>query len=200
MQIFFDLDGTLVDISQKYYRVYADITIFFGGVPMPIGTYWRMKRAHTSVSQIAAKSLLPSHVSTRFIQECIRRIELHHYTSLDTLFPYTIATLKTLALHHHELHLISARKNSKHAHAQVERLGLVPVFISLAFGDTQQAIKPLIHPHTPFMIIGDTEEEIEIAKNLGGISVAVLSGIRNKKILSLYNPTYIATDIRGVPL
>ena len=44
-------------------------------------------------------------------------------------------------------------------------------------------------------IIGDTEMDILVGKNLEILSIAVLSGIRNKEKLDAYKPDYIIEDI-----
>jgi phosphoglycolate phosphatase-like HAD superfamily hydrolase len=65
--------------------------------------------------------------------------------------------------------------------------------------DKRIAIRPhLTGRKEQFVIVGDTEDEIKAARKLGGISIAVLSGVRNKKLLSSYEPAYIIKDIRQV--
>ena len=38
--LFFDLDGTLLDIRRRHYAVYAEILIEMGIRPLPDGAYW----------------------------------------------------------------------------------------------------------------------------------------------------------------
>ncbi len=54
MKLFFDLDGTLIDISEKYYRVYNDILTEAGFSTIGKKEYWDAKRHKVPEDQILA--------------------------------------------------------------------------------------------------------------------------------------------------
>ena len=59
MKYFFDLDGTILDISKRYYFIYYDIIKKFGGVPLPKCVYWDYKRNKTPDDVILKRSNIP---------------------------------------------------------------------------------------------------------------------------------------------
>ena len=51
--------------------------------------------------------------------------------------------------------------------------------------------------HFP-IVIGDTESDVMAAASLGYPSIAVCSGMREREILELQEPTYLVDDLGGV--
>jgi len=207
MNIFFDLDGTLIDISDKYYRAYKDLVKHYHGKPLPRSLFWRYKRSRVSTSDLLSKSALSAVSAEKFSDMFMEALESKKYCVLDRLFPFTIRCLSTLIKRNHTLHLVSARHNKKNALFQISAMGLTPFFTSIYVGKMHKnghvakriAIQPkLAGRKGPFAVVGDTKDEIEAARELGGISIVVLSGVRNKKLLSSYRPDYIIKDIRQV--
>jgi phosphoglycolate phosphatase-like HAD superfamily hydrolase len=137
----------------------------------------------------------------------MKALESKKYCASDRLFPFTLRCLTALLSHNHTLYLVSARHDKKNTLSQISMLGLKPFFTSIYAGNMHKngrvakriAILPLLAGRNdPFAVVGDTQDDIEAARGLGGISIAVLTGIRNKKLLSLYRPKYIIRDIRHV--
>ena len=54
--IFFDLDGPILDVSAKYYRVYHDLLDEFGFPSLPRDQYWEAKRNKVSDESILRKT------------------------------------------------------------------------------------------------------------------------------------------------
>ena len=186
--VVFDLDGTLIDIRRKYYAAYKECA---RGTPIPQSTYWRLKRA---------KKLPPSDA------HFINTIESEKYLSLDTLFPFTESCLKRLVKQRYILHLVSARRNATAGRKEVTRLGIAKFFTTIDIGHnghdvvaTKTAfINKQLLKGTDLALIGDTEDDINAARELGGVSVAVTSGIRNKTYLARFSPDVIVPSINGL--
>jgi beta-phosphoglucomutase-like phosphatase (HAD superfamily) len=45
MKIFFDLDGTLIDVAPRHYHVYSEVVTELGRTPLAQSVYWRLERA-----------------------------------------------------------------------------------------------------------------------------------------------------------
>jgi phosphoglycolate phosphatase len=208
MNIFFDLDGTLIDISGKYYRVYADLVGTYNGDSLSRSAFWRHKRNKIPACELLTKSALPSVNADQFSDKFANSLESKKYLTYDRLFPFAHRCLTSLIKHGHTLHLVSARHNKKDTLEEITGMGLTKYFTSIYVGHMhvngrvakRKAIEPVLTGRSgPFLIIGDTQDEIEAARDLNGISVAVLSGVRNRTLLASYRPDYIVRDIRNIP-
>src|SRR5437868_5100720 len=106
MEIFFDLDGTLIDISKKHYMLYRDIILKLHGIPLSFSAYWKLKRNKTAISIILQKSnVLNDHLNF-FNEDFKKNIETPYYLSFDELFPYTKKTLDTLIISRSDMFLV----------------------------------------------------------------------------------------------
>ena len=67
--IFFDLDGPLIDVSNKYYAVYSYILAKYGFKTLPMSLYWQMKKEKRSIGEIlsdtGAGELLDTYIKER---------------------------------------------------------------------------------------------------------------------------------------
>jgi len=207
MQLFFDLDGTLLDISEKYYRLYADCVRALGGKPIPKNSYWRLKRAKQATSRILTMSSLSGALVPDYISRFADGIESEQYTSFDRLFSFAIPTLSVLK-QHHELYLVCGRKNPDAAMKCIRDAGLEKYFFKVVAGRESEegivfkrrVIAKLIKSDNLWATVGDTEDDINCVSGLSGLTVGVLSGLRNIKMLkTLSYPSYIIPDIRDLP-
>ena len=82
--IFFDLDGPILDVSDKYYSVYRDILLENGEKPLPKREYWDFKRTKFSVENILLKTNSDSLVNI-FKDLWLSKIETTKYQQLDQL-------------------------------------------------------------------------------------------------------------------
>lgn len=202
MKIFFDLDGTLVDVLPRHYRVYSETVTAFGGKPLGKDEYWDLKRAKTLWPEILSKSGLDPNIKESFLQDFIKKIESPAYLAMDELIPGARQVLDGL-YKTDELFLVSLRRNAGNLNEEVQRLELGSYFqkILSAHSETDgsdkktELIKNELHQGKPALIVGDTEADIKTGKQLGLTTVAVLSGIRNKGFLDNLKPDYMINDI-----
>ena len=207
MQLFMDLDGTLFDISEKYYRLYVDCVCSLCGTPMSKKKYWTLKCAKQPTSRILTMSSLSSTLVPDYISRFADSIESEQYTSFDLLFSFAIPTLRLLQ-QHHELYLVCGRKDPDAAMKCIGNAGLKKYFSKIVAGRKSEegivfkrrVIIELIKSDNLWATVGDTEDDINCVSKLSGISVGVLSGLRNKQMLAtLSHPSYIIPDIRDLP-
>lgn len=194
LNLFFDLDGTLIDISKRHYKVYREMVLELNGKPLSKVTYWNLKRSNTDWPSILKKSLVSSNKLPLFLKKFISKIELPENLSMDRVFSYTLKTLNILGRKHF-LYLITSRRFPKETLSQITNLGLKDIFKKIVMGEKNKYLKNKID-----FIVGDTEAEILLARELKVISVAVYTGIRNKIFLQKMNPDFIIKDISHLPV
>ena len=201
MKVFCDLDGTLIDVSVRNYRVYTEVVELFGGQPLDKDIYWDLKRRKTKWPELLPMSELLPDIEKQFLDEFIKKIESPDYLKLDTLFPGALDALDSIA-HTHECYLVSLRRNRRNLLEELAWLQLAPHFKSVLTGhsesdgyDVKIALIKEVLGDDRGVIIGDTEADIVTGKELGMHTVAVTSGIRDEQFLNALHPDYTATGI-----
>ncbi|MDP3973569.1 MAG: HAD family hydrolase [Candidatus Daviesbacteria bacterium] len=200
MKIFFDLDGTLIDVSKRYYFVHKKAALVIGKKSLSFKEYWQKKRKKIPENKI----LNIDSESSQFKEYQKIRINLLEnldYLSLDTPFENVFDTLVALTKKH-KLYLITLRRNEKNLNTQLKQLKLNKFFIKIFSSPPDKdltitkikIIKNLGYSKND-LIIGDTEADTEAAKKLGIRSVAVFSGIRTESFLKKYHPDILIKDV-----
>lgn len=152
------------------------------------------------VGDILKKSSVSERLTETFKDLFISRIELPQYLSLDRPFPYVRGTLDLLSKEYN-MYLISRRKHYKLAIDELNSIGLSYFFkhITTTKGKDRKETKAQLirkmNKEQRTVVIGDTEEDIQAAKELRAISIAVLSGIRNENQLRKFRPDYLIENI-----
>lgn len=197
MNIFFDLDGTLVDSSDRHYKVYSEIVLSYGGKPMPKEDYWMMIQSKSEKSLILERSGLKDIKAEEYLEKFIENIEKAENLSCEKLINQQIfETLENLK-RKYRLYLITLRKASKEASNQVKKMRLDSYFDKVIVTESKkEAIKPYLDSKS--VLVGDTELDVQTAKDLGMISIAVYSGFRSKQFLEAYKPDYLIENVNDI--
>lgn len=202
--VFFDLDGTLVDVSERYYRVYKDILKFYSK-PYILSKmeFWNHKRSGKKVVDI-----IPTKVSKQFIQEFIKewfkRIEDKEYLKYDKLFQESLRVLLALK-EEYMLVLVTLRNNKEALIWELNNFGLTSYFKEILMGSQLKTKTQLIKDYLGRnkedygIIVGDTEIDILAGKELGLVTIAVTYGIRTKDFLSRFNADFYLDSISKLP-
>lgn len=205
LNIFVDLDGTLLDIIDKYYAVYSVILNDDGCRPLDIETYWKMKREGFANVEILLKGKCSLSVDI-FQEQFAKLIEEPEYLRLDKLKPGIKDFLKVLS-EIGELMLVTLRKNRTTLLEQLRSLDIERYFkgivndtindVQLAWQKKEYLFRTCLYDNTS-VVIGDSGAEIRAGKTLGLKTIALSWGIRSKRILKKYNPDYILSDVSQV--
>lgn len=211
MLLFFDFDGTLIDVKRKYFAVYDEFVQLYKGRTLSINEFWSMKRMTLSNDEILRASGIHN-VDPESLREYIKEnVEKEIYLRLDVLFQDSERTLKTLS-QKYTCYLVSMRRNRAMFLTQVQWLGIKMYFREIIspyefdfknhLTDTRKsdALKRL-DISMPAMIIGDSGLDLITGRNLDIYTCAVTTGIRERSVLESYNPDYIIDsldDIHGV--
>jgi len=206
MNIFFDLDGPILDVSERYFRVHRDIVGQCSGKVMDKTTYWHLKRDHRPLPALLTMTGGPtSEVAYR--AQWFQKIEALEYLQYDTVIPGAKEQLEWLRQGHF-LILVTLRQRREHLEVQLKKLKLHRFFAAVFSANPTLAegwkAKQRLISESQFLsgdalIVGDTEIDIRAGKSLGLTTVAVLSGIRNRERLAAEGPDLIVEDINALP-
>ena len=194
--IAFDLDGTLIDISERDYRIYSDLLVSLGYSPIRKEEYWPLRKDVTDIHKILAMSGCDKKEDVdSFLKQRSEKMEEMEYLRMDSLFEDTISTLAALG-ENYRLVILTRRHNVQNTISQIRELGLdklaEPIIVE---GDKKEAMKAIEKLQ---LFVGDTENDIVPANEIGVKSIAVTTGIRNEKRLSILNPTIIINSLSTI--
>ncbi len=212
-----DFDGPVVDVSERYYRVYRvcleKVQQEYPGLTPTVlskSEFWALKRAKVSETEIGRRSGLDPAQAQIFSQYRHETVHTFPYFQWDALWPGARAVLAELQRQGIPVYVITMRRRREltFALAQFGLESLLPpthcYCISDDFVKTQDHLdKPLVlaralaqmAPTQPVWMVGDTEADIIAAQTHGIPVVAVLSGIRDRETLARYQPDFIAPDL-----
>jgi phosphoglycolate phosphatase len=201
MNIFIDLDGTLINSHQRLYDLFQylvpESSLSFEG-------YWNFKRNQISHEVILKKYYSYSEAKLHnFLKLWMLLIEDKKYLNKDTVIFGSIDALKRMN-NSHNLYICTSRQSQPMAVEQIIQLGLMPFFkdvlvtgLKLSKSDLiERACIPISQKD---WIIGDTGKDIETGKYLKINTCAVESGFTNADKLRKYAPNIILNSIIDFP-
>ena len=199
-KIFFDFDGPINNVAKRYFIIHKillkKLNIRHNN---NFEKYWKIKRSKKDLIFFKKKILYKK----KYLKFWMKFIEKKKFLHLDKLHFYSIKTLKILRNKKYELYLITLRNNKKNLINQITKYKIKYLFKKIICPKKNKkigfskyyGIKNSKVPLSNSIIIGDTEEDIIAGKLLNIPSVAVLNGIRNKKLIVLFKHTYIINNI-----
>lgn len=203
--IYVDLDGTVLDISEKYWRLHDHLSDALGDPALERKIFWRMKRHGAGIAKMWKD--VPPESHAQYDAEFVRLIEEPEYLRFDIPHEGATEALRQLSKDY-RLVLATMRRNPHSLVPQLRDLGIHSLFGAvlhsalLAAGVSGKDM--LIRRDTLFvagssMVVGDTEGEIEAGKRLGIPSVVVLNGLRDRATLAPWEPTHVIDSLRDLP-
>ncbi len=209
MMLFFDFDGTIVDISGKYHRVFSAFVQLHGGASLSQEHYWQLKRSEASDKEILDAASL-SRLNPGLLREYMKdHIEREHFLESDRLFDGAAAVLGELAAKH-ACYLVSMRRNPPALQRQLQRLQIQNHFVAVLTPQTglqegAESAEPLkctalrqVPISGKSLIIGDSGMDIVTGKKMGLFTCATTTGIRNQSVLKLYQPDFMIRSLQEV--
>jgi len=205
--LYLDLDGTLIDVSERYYRIYEELVLSAEGDPLEKSEYWRLRRQGVPESELLGE-LRTSEESSDLLALRTAKLEAAEYLKYDQVVPGALETLRSLK-DRAQLVLVTLRKAITELEQQLQTLGLSPYFDQVLCAservDSNSVPKATLISENPWfkvegsLIVGDSEADILAGRLLGIKSIAVLSGIREREILVRYEPDYIIDSLAALP-
>lgn len=202
--LYFDLDGTLVDIRKRHYAAYADTMRELDLTPLSEQAYWDGRRNGASNADLIGNVDAECH--GRFTEKWLERVESPSYVRLDTLIPGARATLAALR-ESYELVLVTMRQDRESLLEQLDELSLRKFFSAVYSRDGSEEPRSkskLIRLFNDSVgddaaVIGDSEADVEAARDLGIESVCVTSGVRSRRYLDELDPDEVVSTIVQLP-
>ena len=204
MKLFLDLDGTIIDVSERYYRIYTEILGDIGTSTLSKDEYWELKRQQLLEYNILLKTCMPIQIDM-YLKRRKGLIEDPDFLAVDTLIDGAKGVLEAVA-ESHDLYLVTLRKDRSALMDQLEALDIKKYFNEIISGyssvDPSQTKEAMIRDNcnvdTTDLIVGDTEADIRSGKALGIRTCAVTSGIRSTELLEIETPDHIINSINDL--
>lgn len=198
MNLFFDLDGTLLNARERYYRVYADVLQDMGFQPLNQDDYWKYKRTVKSEKIILEYSKAGDEFE-KYYDKRTRRMEMNYYMRMDSIWPEIKPVLPYIS-QKHICSLITLRMYPQALRWELDHLGITSCFYLIMQPDTGFGTPITAETKTRVMreqmpnsqlsgwIIGDTDVDVLTGKELGLKTAAVGFGMQDADFLKQLKP------------
>jgi len=200
MNLFIDLDGTILDVSAKYNYAYGALKEKYG---LPNLDYWNLRSNGFGFIDGLKSIGLPISKFEEFRFDWVSIIETRHALEYDKLFDGVGDKLLFLSKHF-KLILCTSRKNHENLVAQINDLGIRGVFEVLMLASCGQSkgeeiikyFKNLKYENfSRDWIIGDTAEDMRAGVNANINTCGVLTGLSLEEELINSGATVICDSI-----
>ena len=215
LRLITDFDGPIMDVSDRYYRVYQQCLAETQGSDqqvreLPKPEFWEMKRARVPETEIGILSGLDATQAAEFAQKRRQTVHTFPYLMYDQLAPGAVATLEKVQQAGVDLVVMTMRRVRELDEA-FNRCNLGKFFPEdrryclpndyVKTGDVKD--KPLLMAKalaqlpqaSDVWMVGDTEADIVAAKTHGIKVIGVLCGIRDRSQLESQQPDLIANNL-----
>lgn len=194
MNIIFDLDGTLVDSSERMYQIFVKL---MPKISLSKKEYWSLKRdgiAHRDILKMCSFG----YASEVFEKEWISLIEKDNYLLMDYIYPDTIRILKYLKKKY-QIYLLTARQSLCGVIDELERFKILDYFNELIVTGgkkKEEVLNTYILTH-PFLngprniFINDMGKDILFAKEHRYVTIGVSHGFMSRSRLAEYRPDFL---------
>jgi phosphoglycolate phosphatase-like HAD superfamily hydrolase len=210
MIIFTDLDGPILDVSEKYYSVYTAVLKRHGFTALTKNEYWDAKRRKIPDQEILERTKASIPIE-QFQEERKQIIESDAFLKYDMLQDRVGQVLNILS-EKTTLILVTLRSFPDQLYKELDNLDLKKYFNAIL--TSGENIKPrwkikyqLINNYlvgksaadrSDNIMIGDTETDILAGRSLGFRTIAVLNGIRSRDVLTETEPTFIVDSLYDI--
>lgn len=192
----FDLDGPILDVSERYYRIYRDLVQKLGGTALSKAYYWESKRRQIPEEVILATAGV-GEFAVEYAKLRTERLEDPTYLQFDRLQEGIVTVLEELA-RKEILGLVTMRARRDSLERQLQDLQIRSFFHFVTpvaadgMRDKTEAIRRVIgnEPMSGW-VVGDSKRDVMAGKALKFRTLAVTYGIRSAAILQALQPTEI---------
>ncbi len=201
MNIFFDLDGTLLNSKRRLYELFQYLV---PSSDLSFDDYWKLKRNKVNHEEILTTQFGYSSMDfKKFEHLWMKEIELEKWLNFDLPFEGVTDFLKTLGKKN-TLYIVTARQSKEMVNKQLHNFGWDSIFESVFVTEQQKEKHTLIQENVTVSptdwFIGDTGLDIKVGKLLGINTAAVLSGFLNEEKLTAYKPDLIIENVTSFTL
>lgn len=215
LRLITDFDGPIMDVSERYYQVYQFCLDCVREPDQPLqrlskAEFWQFKRSRTPEKQIGILSGLGEEQSRIFAKLRGQTVHTSPYLHHDTPVDGAIAALEKAEREGLDLVVMTMRRTREleeacrrcqvgHFFSEERRYCLSNDYVKT--GDVND--KPLLMERAlaelptadDIWMVGDTEADMVAAKKHGVKAIGVLSGIRDRPRLAVYEPNLIVNNL-----
>ncbi len=175
----FDLDGTLIDSSERHWRLMEHLLQEQGFIPGQdfAAEYLNFKAGgHSGMKYLTDIVGMEDNTAAGIQQAWVEHIEDDTWLAYDTLYADSLETLHRIK---HPVLFLTVRENDEGLRHELRQLGLDPYpLIVLKHG--QSKAQQLINLPDDCIMIGDTEDDFNAAEEAGCRSYILNRGFRNR--------------------
>lgn len=215
LRLFTDFDGPIIDVSERYYRVYQFCLEKTRRPNQSVRElskveFWQLKRSRVPEKQIAFNSGLDEAQALEFAQLRRQTVHTEQYFQYDCLVPGAVDALLKIQEAGIDLAVMTMRrvKELDYAFQKFQLNRFFPE--NRCYCLTNDYVKTRDIEDKPLLMaralqelpavadswmVGDTEADITAAKKHSIKAIAVESGIRDRAQLELYHPDLIVRDL-----
>jgi phosphoglycolate phosphatase len=192
--IFFDLDGTLIDAKKRLYSLFQAL------VPeskFTIEEYWHLKRSKINHKKILTERLGYSETAfADFEKYWLDLIETKEYLRKDIVYTGVLETLKILQ-QKFVLNVVTARQSIENTYWQLKKLGLYNFFSDILITGHKTTKPDLLSgkAKSEDFIVGDTGQDIIDGKSLHMNTISVSHGFVAREMLIEYEPDFLIDNL-----
>ena len=210
--LFLDLDGTLLDDRRRHYETYAEVLgrPEFRGMPIPEKEYWERKIRGEATDQFLRDARLFPTKFRKFREVFEARLESPEMLAYDELKEGSATFLGKLYTKT-PIVLVTQRRQKNNLEAQLVGLGIRKYFVEVLFGGPSLPRRPdrthrgkekakLIRarykmPPTDSVLVGDSENDVYCAREMGWTVFLVEGGHRVRKLQMEADPDRLLPDL-----
>jgi len=189
-------------VRERHYHVYSLACRQVELTPLDAHDYWRKRRLGASTFDLVAP--LDANRLDAFRRLWLDSIEQPGVLLKDRLVPGATSTLRQLSEAGYRLALVTLRRSRTALIAQVQSLGLWPLFtLVLSPGEADGSDKPTLITRAGYgrddIIIGDSESDVAAARSLDITCICVTTGVRSPGYLRSLAPARVISSLRALP-
>lgn len=204
MLIVLDFDGTLIDMTERWWRLHLDVA---RDSRLPHcgdkDSYVAQKREGTAEGVIMGKLSSDVEAIRSYEQERLLRIELPEYLRHDALFSDTLPTLRALRRRGHRLVLLTKRRSRVALLEELKHLGIDECFDEVLVTEKEEKISILRARYDPRelalgLFLSDDRADLDAASELGLRGIASGYGCRSREFLAASGAQSIINSLKDI--
>lgn len=196
--VFFDFDGTIINSQKRMYNLFCELC---PKCKMSYDEYWEIKRQKVLQPDFLKKYYEYSEDEiNNFKKNWIEKIEEPKRISEDFVITGMDGVVKKLS-ENYSLVLVTHRQFKELVTQQLSDFGLIKYFDKVLVTEQKISKENLIRQNIENIneddiVIGDTCEDVMLAKTLKVKSIAVTHGFLNEDVLMNYTPNFIVREVK----
>ncbi len=193
MKIFFDFDGTLIDSSERLYKLFCTL---IPECKLTKKEYWDLKRNKINHQMILEKYFC-KYDYDEFNKKWLSLIETEKYLNYNKIFSFTKPLLQQL-YEKYSLYLLTSRQSKKNLMQELQSMDIKKYFTEIFVTENKKTKIEILKEQVLLpedILVGDTGKDIQTAQEAGIQSVAVTNGFMSEEKLREYKPDFIISDV-----